>query len=174
MPPIPIDLEPYKDEIQRLLGTPKTWEEIRKIISERAGQTVRDRTFRERCAKWGFQRLAPIDRSEIVITFIRDRYTTTRDSDKEIARLLKVAKISMTAKQVAIVRRENNLFRRNPTPETQQQRQDYVTAAMRAAYEEGSVREYGREMMRTNLQRNGVIATRSERPSYHVHPNNRQ
>jgi hypothetical protein len=160
MPPIPINVEPYKDEIQQLLNSPRTWEEIRQTISKRAGQKISDRTLRERCFTWGFQRRGVINRSDTVVRFITDRYRTTRDSDKEITRLLAIAEIHMTTKQVATVRRENHLFRRYLSPEARQERQDFVTAAMQAAYEEGSVREYGREMMRTNLQRNGVIATR--------------
>lgn len=155
-----IDFEPWKDFVQALLETPRTWAGITECVTREMGQKVGERTLRRQCATWGFKRKPSIDRSQLVLLFIEDRFRNTRDSDREIARLLELAGVVITAEHVAIVRIENGLFRREQNLEDQQARQQAVIEAMRTAYSEGSVREYGREMMAAHLRRNGVVATR--------------
>jgi hypothetical protein len=155
-----IDFEPFKDFVYSLLETPRTWPGITECVIKEMGRHVGERTLRRQCALWGFKRKQPIDRSQLVVLFITEHFRTTRDSDREIARLLETAGVVISADHVAIIRIENNLFRREQTLQDQQARQHIVTEAMRQAYAEGSVREYGREMMAAHLRRSGVVATR--------------
>jgi hypothetical protein len=155
-----INFEPWKDFIRSLLETPRTWPGVLECVNQEMGRNVGERTLRRQCAAWGLHRQHPIDRSQLVVLFIRERFKTTRDSDLEIARLLETAGVVISSDQVAVIRLENNLFRREQVLEDRQHRQQIVTEAMRAAYAEGSVREYGREMMAAHLRRGGVLATR--------------
>jgi hypothetical protein len=156
-----VDFEQWKEFIHDLLETPSTWPNNWRAVKREMNRDFCEKTLRRQCATWGFVRQQSINRSQLVVLFIKERYQTTRDNDREIARLLEIAGVVISADHVACIRIENNLLRREPSLDIRELRQQAVTEAVRQAYVQSSVREYGREMMWTHLQRKGVVATRS-------------
>jgi hypothetical protein len=160
MPPVPFDFDPWKAEIQLHAATEKTWPEIARIISAKAERSISERVLRRQYTEWGFQRRTRIDRREEVVQYIVERVQSTRDNDRTIAKRLSNTGLRITSGQVAKIRRENGLLRRLDSEETQLLRQQVITEAMQREIQEGSVRQYGRELMTTHLRRKKNIATR--------------
>ena len=99
MSPPTIDLEPYRDEIERrLLQNHQGHAEVLAWL-ETEGVTIAPRTLKRRCKDWGATRRA-FTSDAAIITQIKELYFSTHKDDEAIASALYIQGLHISAKQV--------------------------------------------------------------------------
>jgi hypothetical protein len=143
MPPATIDLEPYRDEIERrLLQNHQGHTEVLAWL-ETEGVTIAPRTLKRRCKDWGATRRA-LTSNTAVIALVEELYFSTHKDDEAIASALHIQGLHTSARQVREIRIANGwLHRAGNTTQLAQQRTE-TFARVHAALQEGTYRYYGR------------------------------
>jgi hypothetical protein len=157
MPRPAVDLEPYRDEIERrLLQNHQGHAEVLAWL-ETEGVTIALNTLRRRCKDWGTTRRA-LTSDAAVIAQVEELYFSTHKDDEAIASALHIQGLHTSARQVREIRMTNGwLHRAGDATQLAQQRTE-TFARVHAALQEGTCRCYGRGFLQSYLRLNGYIA----------------
>jgi hypothetical protein len=163
MPAQPIDLTPFHDEISHQINQLK-WKQPQIIqwLQDTHGLVVSRYTLMRRLTDMGItshHRTQTSASDEALIDAIRQQYHTTLDNDKEIVQTLQNQGIATTQRQVKSIRLSHGWRHRQRTDSDKLAAFTATYAAVDEALEEGTVRDYGRELLQSNLLVNGFRGT---------------
>jgi hypothetical protein len=161
-----LDLTQYQDEIKALIGDDLSYDEIARLLQLYYRQKCSARTLRRRCKEWGFQRRQPLPSKESIIEFIRLRFQFSFDNDQVISERLQASGYEVSTSQVAAIRIKNGWYRNTPNPVATKQRELETEELVGQHLAEGTVRQYGKEMLTTKLRSEGHHVKRLVNPKY--------
>jgi Clr5 domain len=156
MAPQPLDLEPFREEIQILITEGLTLEHIARIIRDTHDHGCSHRTLKRRVKAWGVTQRKRPDNAPEIEAFVDARFHYSFDNDKDIVKKLQRDNYDITEYHVRALRWKNGWLRRAPNKSALRLQQAECLQRVKQALEEGSVRQYGAEMLTSFFRGQGV------------------
>jgi len=151
MPRPTIDLDEFRDEIHRRIIRNESYPTILTWLSQQ-GLDISMRTFNRRVVAWGINpRVSTSTEDPDLLEIVNDTYHSTFLSDEAIASAAISQGVATTARQVKRVRLAHGWRRRDNMAEQQDEQQAETFAIIAEALQEGTIRCYGRQYVRTYL-----------------------
>jgi hypothetical protein len=149
-----IELDEFRDEIERRIGLRHTQSQIRTWLLSRGCRVSRN-TLSTRVNAWEASRQSrTADSDPTLLAAIEREYHNTHHDDSAIAEALITQGIHTTQRQVKRVRLANNWLHREHGDGVAEKRAQ-TFALVRQALEEGTVRCYGRGLLQSYLRLKG-------------------
>jgi len=154
MPRVQAIPEQLRPDLERLIiiekqpnSTVLNWLATKDVVCQ-------ERTLRKYCKKWNINRQIP----EETVSFIDNEFHTTLHDDSTIARLASERGFSISARQVRRLRTAKGWKHRTKNSAEREENWAKTFDRVGQALAEGTVRSYGREMLHSNLRRQGYRA----------------
>lgn len=152
MPPPPIELEPFRHEIEYRINAGDTQTQIREWLVTKGvsiGQTV----FFERINSWKISKRASTLASDpTLISAIKTAFHTSADDDQIVAHKLISQGIFTTQNQVQTVCLAQGWRRRSNDEEQLALKREETFSLIKKAFQEGECHCYSRELLKTYLK----------------------
>src|SRR2546423_6533089 len=154
MPRLAIDLDRFRDEIERrVLVQKQPHRDIVKWLAEQGCQTT-TQTLVRRCRLWGASRRPKVSSDDpALIAAIREQFSNTFDNDTTISRTLNARGIHTSRNQVNAIRLKHGWHRRNIEEADRAAAKRETFNRVKQAIDEGVVRPHNREAIRKALMK---------------------
>jgi hypothetical protein len=152
MPRPRIDIDRFRDEIERRIMVEKQrHKDIIKWLAEQ-GCTTTKQTLLRRCRGWGASRRPTVSSDDpALIAAIQEQFSSTVDNDTKISNTLNVRGIRTSPNQVNEIRHKHGLHRRIRDEAHKAEAQHETFNRVKQAIDEGIVRPHNREAIRKAL-----------------------
>jgi hypothetical protein len=152
MPRPPIDLDKYRDEIERrVLVQKQRHKDIVKWLAEQGCQTT-TQTLLRRCRLWGASRRPTVSSDDpLLIAAIQEQFSSTFDNDSTISKTLNARGIQTSRNQVNEIRLKHGWHRRTIDEGDRAEAKRETFNMVKQAIDEGIVRPHNREAIRKAL-----------------------
>lgn len=158
MPPPTLNYEPYKEEITQLTRTNISTVEIVRILQNRHGIAVTERTLKRRLQRWGIERRIKTKdsgdlRAQISILF---RMNCT---DDEMVEDLVSGGVNIGKTAVSRIRKSLGLFNRLTVGDRARMDEELFVILAREV-DDGRVEGYGKRLLHSYFKSKGYLVTR--------------
>lgn len=152
MPRTPIDLEPFRHEIQYRINAGDSQTQIREWLVTK-GISIGRTVFSERINSWKISRRTPtLTSNPTLISAIETAFHTTTHDDQTIAHNLFRQGIFTTQNQVKIIRLAQGWRRRSNDEVQLAIKREETFSLIKKALQQGECRCYGRGLLKTYLK----------------------
>jgi len=157
MPRPPIDLDPFRNEIEQRIDQHYTQAEILTWLASR-GVKISRNTLSARVLAWEASRHSRTEDSDpVLLAAIESEFYTTHHDDQAIAQAITTQGLHTTQNQVKRLRLAHGWRRRHRGDAVAEARAE-TFARVQAALQEGTCRCYGRGFLQSYLRLSGHIA----------------
>jgi len=152
MPPAPINLEPFRAQIELRIAAGQTHAKIREWLATEGIQIGRN-AFSQRCVAWEASRYTRTPATDPSLAAAIDTaFHTSEHDDSTIARNITAQGIPTTRNQVEEVRLAHGWLRRGSSHTQLADARAETFALVKEALQQGTVRCYCRGLLRTYLR----------------------
>src|SRR3954454_24473928 len=149
MPRPAVDFDEFREEIHRRIIRNETYQTILTWLTQQ-GLDISMRTFKRRVLAWGINpRVSTSTENPDLVEIVDDAHHSTFLGDEAIASAAISQGVATTARQVKRVRLAHGWRRQDTTAEQQGEQQAKTFAIVAEALQEGTIRSYGRQYVRT-------------------------
>jgi hypothetical protein len=152
MPRPAIDLDPFRDEIQRrVLVEKQPLRDIVKWLAEQGCSTT-TQTISRRCRLWGASRRPTVSSKDpALIAAVQEQFSSTFDNDTTIAKTLNAQGIQTSRNQVHEIRLKHGWHRRTNHEADRAEARRETFKRVKQAIDDGVVRPHNRDAIRKAL-----------------------
>jgi Clr5 domain len=161
----PINLEPYKAEIEDLyINRSYTIDSIISRLQLRHGVQVKPTTLKDRLRKWNIRQRNPALSSTDEALHDRVKYLFFQMGldEKDLNRVLKEDGLEITSRTLKRLRHQLGLFRRVVNPTLAQEQVEEAWKKLEEEFKKGTIEGYGKNMLHTHFRCEvGMVVSRS-------------